>query len=54
MGMITGLGRVSLLSGRIRCYRVGFPLLRGCVLSRLLGRGVARLGRAGRARVSAH
>jgi hypothetical protein len=36
--MIMGSGRVSLLSGRIWCYRVGLPPLRGCVLGRPLGR----------------
>jgi hypothetical protein len=29
-GMITGLGRVCLLSGRIRRYRIDLPALRGC------------------------
>jgi hypothetical protein len=45
--MIKGSGRVCLLSGQIRRYRVGFPLLHGCTPGRPLGRGVDWLGRAG-------
>jgi hypothetical protein len=54
-GMITGSGRVSLLSGRIQRYRVrlgltGQFLLRYAVHAREpLGRGADRLGCAGRA-----
>jgi hypothetical protein len=57
MGMIMSLGRVSLLSGRIRHYRVGLGLtgqiwLRYAVCAREpLGRDAGRLGRGGRARV---
>jgi hypothetical protein len=57
MGMITGSGRVSLLSGQIRRYQVelgltGWIWLRYTVRARKpLGRGVGRLGRPGRARV---
>ncbi len=49
--MITGSGRVSLLSGRIRRYRVGLGLtgriqLRYAMRAREpLGRGAGRLGR---------
>jgi hypothetical protein len=55
MGLITGSGRVSLLSGQIRHYWVRLGLtgrirLRYTVCSREpLGRGAARLGRAGSA-----
>jgi hypothetical protein len=50
MGMITGSGRVSLLSGRIWRYRVGFPPLYGCAPDRPLGRDIGRLGRVGHTR----
>jgi hypothetical protein len=48
-----GSGQVSLLSGRIQCYWVGSPLLRGCTPNRPLGRGAGELGRAGRTREKA-
>jgi hypothetical protein len=56
-GVITGSGRVSLLSGRIRRYQVGLGLmgwiwLHYAVRAREpLGHGASRLGHAGRARV---
>jgi hypothetical protein len=55
-GMIMSSGRVSLLSGRIRHYRVGLGLtgiwLRYMVCAREpLGHDAGRLGRGGRARV---
>jgi hypothetical protein len=52
MGVITGSGRVSLLSGQIRRYQVGLSLtgqIQLCYAVRtreLLGRGAGRLGRA--------
>jgi hypothetical protein len=49
-GMITGSGRVNLLSGRIRCYRVRFGSATRCAPVNPLGRDAGRLGRAGRAR----
>jgi hypothetical protein len=49
-GMITGLGRVNLLSGRIQRYRVRFGSATWCVPVSPLGRGAGRLGHAGRAR----
>jgi hypothetical protein len=55
MGVITGSGRVSLLSGQIRHYQVGLSLtgqIQLCYAVRTrepLGRGAGRLGRAGRA-----
>jgi hypothetical protein len=51
--MIAGSGWVNLISGRIRCYRVGFHPLHGCVPGRPLGRDVGRLGRAGHTREKA-
>jgi hypothetical protein len=56
MGMITGSGRVSLLSGRIQCHRVGLSLtgqirLRYTVHAReWLGRGADRLSHVGHTR----
>jgi hypothetical protein len=47
-GMITGLGQVNLLSGRIRCYRVGFGSATQCAPVNPLGHSAGRLGRAGR------
>jgi hypothetical protein len=49
-GMITGSGRVNLLSGRIWCYWVGFGSATWCAPVNPLGRGVDRLGRVARAR----
>jgi hypothetical protein len=46
MGMITGSGRVNLLSGRIRRYQVRFGSAKRCAPVNLLGRGADRLGRA--------
>jgi hypothetical protein len=50
MGMITGSGRVNLLSGRIRRYWVGFGSATWCAPANPLGHGAGRLGRVGRAR----
>jgi hypothetical protein len=50
MGMIMGLGRVNLLSSRIRCYRLGFGSAMRCEHTNPLGRGAGRLGSACRAR----
>jgi hypothetical protein len=50
-GMITGSGRVNLLSGRIRRYRVGFGSATWCAPVNSLGRGADRLGRVARARM---
>jgi hypothetical protein len=56
MGMITGSGRVSLVSGRIRRYRVRLGLTRRIQLRYALrareplGHNADRLGRAGHAR----
>jgi hypothetical protein len=44
-----GSGRVNLLSGRIRRYRVGFVSATWCAPVNPLGRGASRLGHAGRA-----
>jgi hypothetical protein len=55
-GIITGLGHVSFLSGRIRRYRVRLGLtgrIQLCYVVRArewLGRSAGLLGRAGRAR----
>ncbi|WP_428637418.1 hypothetical protein, partial [Shewanella sp.] len=45
-GMITGSGRVNLLSGQIWRYRVGFGSATQCTPTNLLGHSVGRLGRA--------
>jgi hypothetical protein len=50
MGMITGSGRVNLLSGRIRRYQVGFGSAMLCALVNPLGHGAGWLGHIGRAR----
>jgi hypothetical protein len=47
---LTGSGRVNLLSGQIRCYRVEFGFATRCAPMNPLGRGAGRLGRAGQAR----
>jgi hypothetical protein len=44
-GMITGSGRVNLLSGGIQRYRVRFGSATRCVPMSPLGRSVGRLGR---------
>jgi hypothetical protein len=49
-GMITGSGRVNLLSGQIRHYRVGFGSATWCAPVNLLGHSADRLGRVARAR----
>jgi hypothetical protein len=49
-GLITGSGRVNLVSGRICRYRVGFGSATWCTLVNPLGRGAGRQGCAGRAR----
>jgi hypothetical protein len=49
-GMITGSGRVNLLSGQIQRYRVGFGSATRSTLASPLGRGADRLGRASCAR----
>jgi hypothetical protein len=51
--LIMGSGRVNLLSGRIRRYRVGFGSATWCAPVNPLGYGTDRLGRAGRARSEA-
>jgi hypothetical protein len=48
-GMITGSGRVNLLSSQIRCYPVGFGSATRCTPTNLLGHDAGRLGRAGHA-----
>jgi hypothetical protein len=48
--MITGSGRVNLLSGQIRRYRVEFGSATRCAPVNLLGCNAGRLGRAGSAR----
>jgi hypothetical protein len=45
-GMITGLGRVNLLSGWIQRYRVGFGNATRCAPVNPLGLDAGRLGRA--------
>jgi hypothetical protein len=47
--MITGSGLISLLSGQIWRYRVGFGFATRVRAHGLLGHGAGRLGRAGRA-----
>jgi hypothetical protein len=42
-----GLGRVNLLSGRIRCYRVRFGSAMLCVPASPLGCGAGQLGHVG-------
>jgi hypothetical protein len=49
-GMIRGLDRVNLLSGRIWRYRVGFGSVTWCAPMNPLGHGADRLGHAGHAR----
>ena len=44
--MITGSGRVSLLSGQIRRYQVELSSAMQCAPASPLGRGASRLGRA--------
>jgi hypothetical protein len=54
MSLITGSGRVNLLSVQIRCYRVGFGSATWCMPMNPLGRGAGRLDRVGmRVRVEA-
>jgi hypothetical protein len=48
---LTGSGRVNLLLGQIRRYRVGFGSATRCTPVNPLGRGADWLGHAGRARV---
>jgi hypothetical protein len=50
MGLITGSGRVNLLSGRIRCYQVEFGSATRCAPVNPLGRSAGRLGRVGHVR----
>jgi hypothetical protein len=52
MGLITGSGRVNLLSGRIQHYQVGFGSAMRCVPVNPLGHGAGRLGHAGRVRAA--
>jgi hypothetical protein len=50
MGMITGLGQVSILLGQIQRYRVGFGSATWFSHPQSTGPGRRRLDRAGRAR----
>jgi hypothetical protein len=49
MGLITGSGRVNLLSGRIRRYRVRFGSATWCAPANPVGRDTGQLGRVGHA-----
>jgi hypothetical protein len=48
-GMITGSGRVNLISGQIRRYRVRFGSATRCAPASPLGHGAGWLGHAGHA-----